>query len=196
MKLLIAGSRNFTDYDKLEAHVDKFTAFASESPQTPVKEIVSGMATGADTLGILYAQRHNLPVKTFPANWREHGKAAGPLRNLQMGEYADAAVIFWDGYSRGTQNMIEVMKTLGKPYVLVHTADPVIDRVITKIKSRSDVGVSKYSTTLAANKHDDFLLHLQQELMDAVNYIEKLMYDKENSSTEAQEVQGDPDPAG
>ncbi len=53
--------------------------------------------------------------------------------------------------------------------------DIIIDRVIQKIKSRSDVGFKKYGVTL---KNDDqpldvWLTHIQEELMDAVNYIEK-----------------------
>ena len=53
--------------------------------------------------------------------------------------------------------------------------DKVIERVINKIKSRSDVGYKKYGVTL---KDDDqsletWLTHIQEELMDAVNYIEK-----------------------
>ena len=53
--------------------------------------------------------------------------------------------------------------------------DKVIERVINKIKARSDVGYKKYGVTL----HDDnqsletWLTHIQEELMDAVNYIEK-----------------------
>jgi len=53
--------------------------------------------------------------------------------------------------------------------------DKIIERVINKIKSRSDVGYKKYGVTL----HEDdqslevWLTHIQEELMDAVNYIEK-----------------------
>ena len=55
------------------------------------------------------------------------------------------------------------------------TRDKIIERVINKIKKRSDVGYKKYGVTL----HDDdqslevWLTHIQEELMDAVNYIEK-----------------------
>lgn len=52
--------------------------------------------------------------------------------------------------------------------------DPIIDSVVNKIKSRSEVGIKKYGTTLDENNTDDFLTHLQEELMDAINYIEKL----------------------
>ena len=55
------------------------------------------------------------------------------------------------------------------------TRDIIIDRVIQKIKSRSDVGFKKYGVTLNDDNQplDAWLNHLQEELMDAVNYIEK-----------------------
>lgn len=52
--------------------------------------------------------------------------------------------------------------------------DPIVDAVINKFMSRSQVGILKYGTTLHENNTDDFLEHLQQELMDAILYIEKL----------------------
>lgn len=53
--------------------------------------------------------------------------------------------------------------------------DPIVDQVIAKFQSRSEVGARKYGTTLHANNKDNYLLHLQEELMDGCNYIEKLM---------------------
>tara|TARA_R110001592_G_scaffold162601_1_gene396199 strand:+ start:8502 stop:8651 length:150 start_codon:yes stop_codon:yes gene_type:complete len=43
-----------------------------------------------------------------------------------------------------------------------------------KFSSRSSVGIKKYGTTLEENNTDDFLNHLQEELMDAILYIQKL----------------------
>tara|TARA_R100001163_G_scaffold32043_1_gene24991 strand:+ start:165 stop:392 length:228 start_codon:yes stop_codon:yes gene_type:complete len=53
--------------------------------------------------------------------------------------------------------------------------DPIIKAVINKIKSRSDVGFKKYGVTLQEDDQplDTWLQHIQEELMDAVNYIEK-----------------------
>tara|TARA_R110000850_G_scaffold138500_1_gene259573 strand:- start:173 stop:415 length:243 start_codon:yes stop_codon:yes gene_type:complete len=53
--------------------------------------------------------------------------------------------------------------------------DKIIERVINKIKSRSDVGFKKYGVTLKDDDQslDVWLTHIQEELMDAVNYIEK-----------------------
>ena len=55
------------------------------------------------------------------------------------------------------------------------TRDVIIDRVIEKIKNRSDVGFKKYGVTLKDDNQslDIWLTHIQEELMDAVNYIEK-----------------------
>ena len=54
--------------------------------------------------------------------------------------------------------------------------DKIIERVINKIKSRSDVGYKKYGVTLQDDDQtlDKWLTHIQEELMDAVNYIEKV----------------------
>lgn len=54
------------------------------------------------------------------------------------------------------------------------TKDPIVRQVLKEINNRSLVGIKKYGTTLAKNNTDDFLTHLQQELMDAINYIQKL----------------------
>ena len=53
--------------------------------------------------------------------------------------------------------------------------DKIIERVINKIKSRSNVGYRKYGVTLKDDEQslDTWLNHIQEELMDAVNYIEK-----------------------
>lgn len=56
--------------------------------------------------------------------------------------------------------------------------DPVVERVVKKFVSRSDVGYKKYGVTLHEDDQslDTWLKHIQEELMDAVNYIEKTRY--------------------
>jgi hypothetical protein len=56
--------------------------------------------------------------------------------------------------------------------------DKIVQSVIDKYVKRSETGVKKYGTTLEQNNTDDFLNHLQEELMDAVLYIEKLKQNK------------------
>jgi len=65
--------------------------------------------------------------------------------------------------------------------------DPVVERVVDKFVSRSDVGFAKYGVTLEDDKSNLFawINHLQEELMDAVLYMQKL---KESSTEEMQEA--------
>jgi len=65
--------------------------------------------------------------------------------------------------------------------------DPVVERVVDKFISRSDVGYKKYGVTLEDDKSNIFewVNHLQEELMDAVLYLQKL---KETSTEELQEA--------
>ncbi len=66
--------------------------------------------------------------------------------------------------------------------------DPIVKQVTDKFKSRSEVGIKKYGTTLEDNNTDDFLNHLQEELMDAVLYIQKLKMNKEKQKEEEPEM--------
>lgn len=119
MKLIIAGSRDFTDFEYLNAHMN----FAVP-PWYKIEEIVSGGARGADTLGEQFAQLNNIPLKVFSADWKRHGNKAGPMRNSEMGIYADGLVAFWDGKSTGTKHMIEYMKHWNKWACVVRTDIP------------------------------------------------------------------------
>lgn len=58
--------------------------------------------------------------------------------------------------------------------------DKVVERVRQKLLDRSQVGIKKYGTTLAENNKDNYLNHLQMELMDAINYLEKKLMQEED----------------
>lgn len=107
MKIIIAGSRGFSDYDLLRAKCDYWFSNTSDI------EIVCGGTRGADLLGKQYAQECGYGIKMFIPDWDGLGKRAGMVRNAQMGDYADALVAFWNGKSRGTKHMIEYAKTKG-----------------------------------------------------------------------------------
>jgi hypothetical protein len=99
MKIIIAGGRDFDNYLLLLEAVVK-SGF-------DITEVVSGGAPGADSLGERFARDMEIPMKQFPADWKKHGKAAGPIRNGEMALYADALIAMWDGVSTGTANMIK-----------------------------------------------------------------------------------------
>ena len=101
MKVVIAGSRHFKGYDLLKEKCDSILKNTSDV------EVVCGMCpNGADKLAVQYAKERGYPIKEFPAEWSKHGRAAGPIRNKQMAEYADALIAFNSG-GGGTVNMIK-----------------------------------------------------------------------------------------
>lgn len=107
IKLIIAGGRDFSNYELLKYEVKKF--IVEEIKTRKNLEIISGTANGADKFGERFAEEFEIQVKKFPANWNRDGKAAGPIRNEEMAKYAAGqfCICFWDGTSRGTKNMIE-----------------------------------------------------------------------------------------
>jgi hypothetical protein len=107
MKVIVAGSRTFDNYQLLCRKLDLILSRQKEV------QIVCGEARGADVLGRRYAEEHGYEVLSFPAQWDTFGKSAGYRRNAEMAKVADALVAFWDGSSKGTQNMIQLMQ--GKP---------------------------------------------------------------------------------
>jgi len=103
-KIIIAGGRDFNDYELLKKTCDEIL-----KTKTAI-EIVSGTAKGADKLGEKYAAEKGYPTVQFPADWNTHGKSAGIKRNGKMADYADELIAFWDGKSKGTDNMIRTAK--------------------------------------------------------------------------------------
>lgn len=109
-RVIIAGSRGFSDYDLLRTKCDRILSGISTGRQIVV---VSGTARGADQLGERYARERGFAVRQFPADWERHGKQAGYLRNREMAENADALIAFWDGQSHGTKMMIDLAMERG-----------------------------------------------------------------------------------
>lgn len=108
-KVIIAGTRDFNNYDLLAAHADKMLSIKKLDHRIV---IISGGARGADKLGERYARERGYDLEVYPAKWEEYGKKAGYLRNRQMANNANALIAFWDGKSRGTNHMINTAKYL------------------------------------------------------------------------------------
>ena len=82
-----------------------------------IEEVISGCATGIDSLGEQWADCNWIPIKQFPADWKL-GKSAGIKRNILMGDYAKstgqgALVALHDGVSPGTKHMIGYATKIG-----------------------------------------------------------------------------------
>jgi hypothetical protein len=117
MKVIVAGGRDFGDQKRFDFEMNRI--WKNECFSGPCLEIVSGGATGADSMGEEWAKKNGCPVKLFPADWNTHGTAAGPIRNKQMAEYADGLIAFWDRKSKGTKNMIDTAISHGLPVVVI-----------------------------------------------------------------------------
>lgn len=114
-KVIIAGCRDFADYELLKEECDFY--LQNQKPEDIV--IVSGHASGADALGEHYALERDLQLETYTADWKAHGRAAGPIRNAQMASVAHALIAFWDGKSRETKNMIDTATKRGLQVAVV-----------------------------------------------------------------------------
>ena len=102
MKIAIIGSRNLTVND-LQNYLP-----------ANVTEIVSGGAKGIDTCAGEYALAHGIKLTEFLPDYDKYGRSAPLKRNLQIIEYADEVIAFWDGSSRGTKYVIDNCRKLNK----------------------------------------------------------------------------------
>lgn len=105
MKIVIAGGRDYELTGDDLAHLD---VLAGNS----ITELVSGGCRGVDRQAEMWAERKGIKVKRFLPDWTTYGKAAGPMRNDEMAQYCDLAIIFPGG--RGTKNMKERAEHHGK----------------------------------------------------------------------------------
>ena len=107
MKLAIIGSRNMK-IENLEEYVDK-----------SVTEIVSGGAKGIDSDAARYAKENGLILTEFLPDYTLYKRAAPLKRNQTIAEYADEALAFWDGTSKGTLYTIKYFEKLCKKVRIV-----------------------------------------------------------------------------
>jgi len=121
MRVIIAGSQKFEQYLLLKLKCNEILKNI-----TSEITIISGDANGADKLGVKYAKEKGYKFKLYPADWdnlsapgaivkvnstgKSYNAKAGIDRNRKMADNADALIAFWNGYSHGTKNMIEVAK--------------------------------------------------------------------------------------
>lgn len=123
LRIIIAGSRDFNNYDlafetmlEFWNHLDNYPFIRLFGDQV---KIISGKARGADRIGEWLAEKFGLEVIGFPADWDGLGKRAGYVRNAEMAKYAIAdgncgvLIAFWDGKSKGTKHMIDLAEKNG-----------------------------------------------------------------------------------
>jgi len=103
MKIAIIGSRGIV--------VQRLEEFL---PAT-ITEIISGGAKGVDMSARQFAMERGIKFTEFLPEYDKYGRSAPLKRNIQIIEYADIVLAFWDGVSRGTWHVIDQCKKRGVP---------------------------------------------------------------------------------
>lgn len=129
-RVIIAGSRDFSDYNLLREKCDRILSNQKSNHQII---IVSGTARGADHLGEQYAKERGYEVRQYPADWDAHGKSAGYIRNREMAKNADALIAFWDGQSKGTKLMIDLAKDYDLAVRVINTDNNTVSSVLKNV---------------------------------------------------------------
>lgn len=121
MRVIIAGSRSFAKFKSLSELDDMVTYAVAQSGFT-ITRVVSGGAVGIDQAGERWAERNGMPWKPrFRPQWYVGGMydpTAGFKRNNKMVLYADGLIAVHDGVSPGTQDVIDTIQLLRKPYYI------------------------------------------------------------------------------
>ena len=107
MKLAIIGSRSLK-IENLEQYIPKET-----------EEIVSGGAKGVDSDAARIAKEMGLQLTEFLPQYERYGRAAPLKRNEQIASYADEALVFWDGVSKGTKYTMKCFEKQEKRVTLI-----------------------------------------------------------------------------
>lgn len=122
MRILVCGSRHFDDWGLLCQTMDRAIPYELDGQNYDATTIIEGGAKGADFLARVWAKYMDVPFVEYPADWKTHGKAAGPIRNQQMlveGK-PDMVIAFLAPNSRGTKHMIEIAQKANIPVNIIN----------------------------------------------------------------------------
>ena len=118
MKMIIFGSRTFTDYEKFSDVLEDFMSSIDDNGDY-VEAVISGGAMGTDQMAErFFKEREVEPTVIKPDYARYPGNLAPLKRNEEMVKLVDnntACVCFWDGESRGTLHMLGLLVQAGYP---------------------------------------------------------------------------------
>jgi hypothetical protein len=105
---LICGGRDYRNINQFNTVMEQITA-----ERGGTERLIHGGATGADRLASLYAKSWGIKCTSYPANWRNLGKAAGPIRNQQMIDEGKPDLVIAFPGGRGTADMVRRAKAAG-----------------------------------------------------------------------------------
>lgn len=110
-RILICGDRNWSNLQLIQQKLSEWLTHKS------IECVIEGECRGADTLGRIAAERACIPVLKFPADWKEYGKSAGPIRDQQMLKEGKPTIVlaFHNNIeiSKGTAHMVKIARAAG-----------------------------------------------------------------------------------
>jgi len=111
MRVIVCGGRDYSDSLAVERELDAL--FCAAPMDTMI--VIQGAAKGADELARAWAHRRLVEWKNYPADWRAHGKAAGPMRNQRMIDDGRPDLVLAFPGGRGTADMTRRAQAAGVP---------------------------------------------------------------------------------
>ena len=148
VRICVAGSRSWHDRRMFDIILREYLSWAGVGSYA----FISGVAwRGPDRMIIDWASENNVPCFEFEADWDQFGKAAGHIRNGVMRKHLTHLLVFWDGESRGTKEMIENTMKLENAHVFVVFVEP--DRDWIERQRRKALANAQFSTKRFRAKH-------------------------------------------
>ena len=117
MKVAVVGSRNFNDKELIYSVLDNLKRYYKAFEKYDL--IISGGAVGTDNLAEGYANENKIKTQIFIPDYIKHLQGAPIRRNLLIVKEAELIVLFWDGKSKGSKNVLTTANKLNKPVIQV-----------------------------------------------------------------------------
>jgi predicted polyphosphate/ATP-dependent NAD kinase len=122
MRVLVCGGRDYSRIDAfnwLEANLRDEAAHALSCFNVTVSMIIHGGARGADEGSAQWAKSEDVKAIEFLADWKKHGRAAGPIRNQRMIDEGKPDLVIAFPGGRGTADMVSRARVAGIPIIEV-----------------------------------------------------------------------------
>lgn len=118
MRVLVCGGRDYCDSSRVWGELDALHRTAKHDCMV----VIQGGATGADCIAREWCCARYVRYENYPADWKAHGKAAGPMRNQRMLEQGQPDLVLAFPGGRGTADMVRRAKVAG---IKVRELEPV-----------------------------------------------------------------------
>jgi len=116
VRVAMAGSRSFGDYELFRKDADLILKVFKKM------QVVSGGAKGTDGLASRWCEERGVEIEEKIPNYEAHSDKIAPLlRNTQIVDAVDCGVVWWDGVSKGSLNVIVKFAKAKKPCLILST---------------------------------------------------------------------------